>query len=302
MRGDSAEHSTVLPPQKTFFLSYLHNIEFSSEYSTLCFIFCSSWKSKACLTFLMIQLCVTFVLILTYPGIEMEIVNSCETNNGGCSHHCEHTTNGPLCSCNHGYRLDQDRKTCIGKNLLSLRCPSICTCLPVSMLSPTLFHCVLSSDTDECVSGESCCTHFCKNYPGGYECSCRTGHTLNPDGCGCDGKNVSSYYFKQAQTRNVIIWLCVFFGQTLMSASWRPQAVNITASIPWEHMSVFVDWASVWMWTNIPACVSWSPNILVFHPSNITGPSNSAARVQLFMAGSRKKKRKRRRRTERMSS
>ncbi|KAG7226079.1 hypothetical protein INR49_018689 [Caranx melampygus] len=86
--------------------------------------------------------------------IEMEIVNSCEKNNGGCSHHCEHTTNGPLCSCNHGYQLDQDRKTCV--------------------------------DSDECVSGESCCSHFCRNYPGGYECSCRAGHRLNPDGCGCD--------------------------------------------------------------------------------------------------------------------
>ena len=57
------------------------------------------------------------VSVLSPPGIEMEIVNSCEKNNGGCSHHCEHTTNGPLCSCNHGYQLDRDRKTCVGKNL-----------------------------------------------------------------------------------------------------------------------------------------------------------------------------------------
>jgi len=48
-------------------------------------------------------------------GIEMEIVNSCEKENGGCSHGCEHTTSGPLCSCNHGYHLDLDRKTCVGQ-------------------------------------------------------------------------------------------------------------------------------------------------------------------------------------------
>ena len=47
-------------------------------------------------------------------GIEMEIVNSCENNNGGCSHHCQHSTSGPVCSCNHGYRLDDDLKTCVG--------------------------------------------------------------------------------------------------------------------------------------------------------------------------------------------
>lgn len=47
----------------------------------------------------------------------MEIVNSCESNNGGCSHHCQHSTGGPVCSCNHGYRLDDDLKTCIGKVL-----------------------------------------------------------------------------------------------------------------------------------------------------------------------------------------
>ncbi|KAK2847059.1 hypothetical protein Q5P01_010058 [Channa striata] len=86
--------------------------------------------------------------------IEMEIINSCEKNNGGCSHYCEHTTNGPLCSCNHGFQLDHDRKTCVDRN--------------------------------ECISEESCCSHACRNYPGGYECSCKDGHRLNPDGCGCD--------------------------------------------------------------------------------------------------------------------
>lgn len=58
----------------------------------------------------------TEVVLPSPAGIEMEIVNSCEKNNGGCSHHCEHTTNGPLCSCNHGYRLEQDRKTCVGRS------------------------------------------------------------------------------------------------------------------------------------------------------------------------------------------
>lgn len=47
-------------------------------------------------------------------GIEMEIVNSCEAENGGCSHGCSHSSAGPLCTCPRGYELDEDQKTCIG--------------------------------------------------------------------------------------------------------------------------------------------------------------------------------------------
>lgn len=55
-------------------------------------------------------------------GIEMEIVNSCEANNGGCSHGCSHGSSGPLCTCPRGYELDEDQKTCIGA-LAPPRCP-----------------------------------------------------------------------------------------------------------------------------------------------------------------------------------
>ena len=47
-------------------------------------------------------------------GIEMEVVNSCALQRGGCDHHCTHTPEGPLCSCNLGYQLQADRKTCRG--------------------------------------------------------------------------------------------------------------------------------------------------------------------------------------------
>lgn len=47
-------------------------------------------------------------------GIEMEIVDSCEVANGGCSHGCSHSQDGPQCSCPQGYTLDLDQKTCLG--------------------------------------------------------------------------------------------------------------------------------------------------------------------------------------------
>lgn len=62
--------------------------------------------------FSIVMLMVLFCLF--WEGIELEIVNSCEKNNGGCSHHCEPAIGGPRCSCNHGHRLDADEKTCLG--------------------------------------------------------------------------------------------------------------------------------------------------------------------------------------------
>jgi len=57
-----------------------------------------------------------FQLIFHFPvGFEIEIVNSCDSDNGGCSHHCRHGTLGPVCSCNQGYQLAEDLKTCLGE-------------------------------------------------------------------------------------------------------------------------------------------------------------------------------------------
>lgn len=52
----------------------------------------------------------------------MEIVNSCEANNGGCSHGCSHSSAGPLCTCPRGYELDEDQKTCIGAHWFPATC------------------------------------------------------------------------------------------------------------------------------------------------------------------------------------
>lgn len=44
----------------------------------------------------------------------MEVVNSCVDSNGGCDQICKHSPKGPVCSCQHGYRLQSDGKTCEG--------------------------------------------------------------------------------------------------------------------------------------------------------------------------------------------
>uniref|UniRef100_A0A9L0S383 EGF-like domain-containing protein n=1 Tax=Equus caballus TaxID=9796 RepID=A0A9L0S383_HORSE len=97
---------------------------------------------------------ISWIESLLHKEVELEIVNCCERNNGGCSHHRERVLDGPRCSCNHGHRSDSDEKTCI--------------------------------DLDECESGEACCAQLCITFSGGYECSCQKGFGISSDGCGCD--------------------------------------------------------------------------------------------------------------------
>ena len=89
-------------------------------------------------------------------GIDIEVVDSCATNNGGCEHKCKHKNGAAVCSCRAGYLLQADNKTC--------------------------------HDVDECSTEESCCAQECTNNPGGYTCGCKHGFRLHKNGCGCDGR------------------------------------------------------------------------------------------------------------------
>ena len=67
------------------------------------------------------------------------------TPNGGCQTFCENTYGGFICSCENGFKLDLDEKSCI--------------------------------DIDECVTGDNGChaNANCTNNEGGYTCACKTG-------------------------------------------------------------------------------------------------------------------------------
>ena len=44
-------------------------------------------------------------------------------------------------------------------------------------------------DIDECVTITNVCAGGeCRNTPGGFQCICRPGYTLDEDGMGCSGK------------------------------------------------------------------------------------------------------------------
>jgi len=64
--------------------------------------------------------CVRVCPCVNDAGIEMEVINSCASGNGGCEHLCHHSNIGITCSCHDGYTLKLDRKSCEGITLLTL--------------------------------------------------------------------------------------------------------------------------------------------------------------------------------------
>jgi Calcium-binding EGF domain/Coagulation Factor Xa inhibitory site/Complement Clr-like EGF-like/Sushi repeat (SCR repeat) len=82
-------------------------------------------------------------------------VNECEVDdNGGCTHECENFEGSYRCKCPVGFRLEEDRSSCV--------------------------------DVDECREHNGGCSHTCVNLLGDFECHCPPGHHLRPDNKTCD--------------------------------------------------------------------------------------------------------------------
>ena len=47
-------------------------------------------------------------------------VDECSVNNGGCGHNCINTPGSSVCTCNSGYSLNVDKKSCQGGEFLTL--------------------------------------------------------------------------------------------------------------------------------------------------------------------------------------
>ena len=54
--------------------------------------------------------------LFLFAEIELEVIDSCAINNGGCAHKCSHGNDGSICTCRKGYFLQADEKSCAGIN------------------------------------------------------------------------------------------------------------------------------------------------------------------------------------------
>lgn len=70
-----------------------------------------------------------------------------------CEQKCIKSPFGPVCGCRDGYKLMEDKKTCV--------------------------------DIDECSNGDSPCAQQCENTVGSYRCSCFVGFSLRSDKTAC---------------------------------------------------------------------------------------------------------------------
>ncbi|KAG8250086.1 hypothetical protein J6590_005480 [Homalodisca vitripennis] len=130
--------------------------------------------------------------------------NECSKNNGGCQNTCHNTPGSFYCSCETGYRLADDRTTCVDINECLLRnghgpcqgqCDNVeggyqCSCegVPGTRLAEDNTSC---EDIDECSDQGHLlgCSHSCINTLGSAFCLCPTGYQLDSDWKTCKDIN-----------------------------------------------------------------------------------------------------------------
>uniref|UniRef100_A0A673KVB5 Low-density lipoprotein receptor-related protein 2-like n=1 Tax=Sinocyclocheilus rhinocerous TaxID=307959 RepID=A0A673KVB5_9TELE len=124
--------------------------------------------------------------------------DDCQVNNGGCSHGCIQGPFGAQCTCEPGFQLLNDSKTCddINECLIPGFCSQTCYNERGSFrcYCQDGYHDEIGCVYRTCSSQEFTCqngvcipsTYNCVDTQTGYYCSCRDGYKLMPDGKACE--------------------------------------------------------------------------------------------------------------------
>ena len=100
-------------------------------------------------------------------------IDECHLNTDGCSDICTDKVPGFECSCEDGFELAGDQKTCNGK------CWHITDSVHVKLFFTDIKECNNNNNGD--------CSTNCINTYGSYYCTCNAGYHLDTDGLTCVG-------------------------------------------------------------------------------------------------------------------
>ena len=133
--------------------------------------------------------------------ISSSAINQCQAGSNNCDQICINNGQSFTCSCNSGYTLDQNGRTCNGVLLwcsYRIALTIIYTCLLVAEglgrlvahSSSVLFH--FPADINECSANTDNCAQTCSNTVGSFTCGCNSGFTLDSNGRTCSGEMYKS--------------------------------------------------------------------------------------------------------------
>ncbi|XP_067024678.1 uncharacterized protein [Acropora muricata] len=127
-------------------------------------------------------------------GAECSDIDECAASNGGCNQICLNTPGSSVCTCNSGYSLNIDKKTCQDVD----ECQPTNDCMQVCENTVGSYNCkcnadfeVDPSDSKNCIPANPCqgnqlgCQHICFQSNGQEKCFCNAGYSLNQDGKTC---------------------------------------------------------------------------------------------------------------------
>jgi len=150
-------------------------------------------------------------------------VDECDID-GACDQNCTNTNGSFICSCDDGYTLDSDGRTCNG-NLYIYIYIHLHTLLFIASSLHTLFvylNCnnilVLSFylDINECLTLPCMQNLLCNNIDGSFECLCPPGTVMMGDECLGKLKQVVNIYWHESLVcllvcRDARIFTCLIF-------------------------------------------------------------------------------------------
>ena len=120
-------------------------------------------------------------------------INECTEN--PCDQNCTNTVGSFTCSCNNGYELDRNNRSCNGMYNVYM---TYGNCLLLYIL------CI---DIDECLSGPCASDLICNNMDGSYSCDCPDGTMRNGTDCICKCNIYHSITIRN-QTDKTLITSC----------------------------------------------------------------------------------------------